>query len=597
MAELKGTNVPAEIVPYTNEDNYATHDEMFGRGGYRSVNSIAEMNSIPTDRRKEGMLVNVIGDKIYKLTNGSFVDAGLEGGSGGGSEIEIIELPQEVSDNIPYDDNYYEGNDLVMSMAIKNIASNTLKKYRIKIGDYIHDVIMSYKAGYYDGFYIPNADGILEFFTDESLSNGNYSISSHNTVYLKQDRLVSGTNIKTINGNSILGSGNLDISGGSGGSGEVYVTSLNLEKIYNDHTLTQAEYNEIVNIYNKWVSRIPVITIIGTYKGVLNINTSSAGTVINNKVSFNIAIDEYVYTWNVIATVGKRWEKKVFAFPIKIDLSMVSIDDTNYSADENSDVYKSLELLDSNKSSEIPIFVISFDGEWGMFPLTCNEYQEYFYFNNNGRIIRIDYSFDYANKTVTYTVSNTTKYDLSIEVKTASDGIYYRIKERVPYGYIQFVRKKKHKYYSNTLNTFVKRTGYSVLGLDFIHSSGVSAMDLTPNVWYKYPVTADILWSKYTKGSQLAGVAGVRTHNTIRLRGNVHARPIKYHDDGTVPNLRKTSVLRAGLQYNVIHPDYINGISAKVIFTQRGEVIPIDVRMTVDPKDFNIAPRLYFAVQ
>ena len=36
----------------------------------------------------------------------------------------------------------------------------------------------------------------------------------------KQDALVSGTNIKTINGTSILGSGNIAISGGSGGSGE-----------------------------------------------------------------------------------------------------------------------------------------------------------------------------------------------------------------------------------------------------------------------------------------------------------------------------------------------------------------------------------------
>lgn len=41
-------------------------------------------------------------------------------------------------------------------------------------------------------------------------------------VEVKQDKLVSGTNIKTINGSSILGSGNITISGGSssgGGSG------------------------------------------------------------------------------------------------------------------------------------------------------------------------------------------------------------------------------------------------------------------------------------------------------------------------------------------------------------------------------------------
>lgn len=39
-----------------------------------------------------------------------------------------------------------------------------------------------------------------------------------NAISIKQDTLVSGTNIKTINGNSILGSGNISIQGGSGGS-------------------------------------------------------------------------------------------------------------------------------------------------------------------------------------------------------------------------------------------------------------------------------------------------------------------------------------------------------------------------------------------
>lgn len=54
---------------------------------------------------------------------------------------------------------------------------------------------------------------------------GSYAAASHNHdgVYSPvghthnyQDPLVSGSNIKTINGQSILGSGNIDISGGSG---------------------------------------------------------------------------------------------------------------------------------------------------------------------------------------------------------------------------------------------------------------------------------------------------------------------------------------------------------------------------------------------
>jgi hypothetical protein len=78
MAEIKGTNVASKIVPYTDSDEYATHDEKYGVGGYRTVDSVSEMNAIPAARRKEGMLVYVKGDKIYKLnSSNTFVNAGL----------------------------------------------------------------------------------------------------------------------------------------------------------------------------------------------------------------------------------------------------------------------------------------------------------------------------------------------------------------------------------------------------------------------------------------------------------------------------------------------------------------------------------------
>lgn len=95
MANINGTNVAAKIVPFTTDDSYATHDEQYGVGGYRTVASVTEMNNIPSARRKEGMLVNVTGDKIYKLVNGSFVDASL--GGGGSGSLEIIELPSAVA--------------------------------------------------------------------------------------------------------------------------------------------------------------------------------------------------------------------------------------------------------------------------------------------------------------------------------------------------------------------------------------------------------------------------------------------------------------------------------------------------------------------
>ncbi|CDE61309.1 predicted protein [Parabacteroides sp. CAG:409] len=42
-------------------------------------------------------------------------------------------------------------------------------------------------------------------------------LATKEEVETKQDKLVSGTNIKTVNGNSLLGEGNIEIQGGTGG--------------------------------------------------------------------------------------------------------------------------------------------------------------------------------------------------------------------------------------------------------------------------------------------------------------------------------------------------------------------------------------------
>lgn len=56
-------------------------------------------------------------------------------------------------------------------------------------------------------------------------------LTQHQDLSGKQDKLVSGTNIKTINGKSLLGSGNLIIEGGSGGSADLtgYATEIWVE--------------------------------------------------------------------------------------------------------------------------------------------------------------------------------------------------------------------------------------------------------------------------------------------------------------------------------------------------------------------------------
>ena len=62
----------------------------------------------------------------------------------------------------------------------------------------------------------------------------------------KQNLLVSGTNIKTINGQSILGSGNIEITS-SGGSGTNFFVSYN--EVNEELTITSTTENNI--IYNE----------------------------------------------------------------------------------------------------------------------------------------------------------------------------------------------------------------------------------------------------------------------------------------------------------------------------------------------------------
>ena len=57
MANIKGTNIGAPIVPFTDQDIYATHEARYGKGGYRTCESIDEMNRIPAARLEEGMMV------------------------------------------------------------------------------------------------------------------------------------------------------------------------------------------------------------------------------------------------------------------------------------------------------------------------------------------------------------------------------------------------------------------------------------------------------------------------------------------------------------------------------------------------------------
>lgn len=71
MAIPNTTPLTAPVAPLNEADNYASHLERFQEGGYRSVADLTARDAIPTNRRKEHMLVYVVSnDTVYTLSGG-----------------------------------------------------------------------------------------------------------------------------------------------------------------------------------------------------------------------------------------------------------------------------------------------------------------------------------------------------------------------------------------------------------------------------------------------------------------------------------------------------------------------------------------------
>lgn len=71
MEELKGTQVAASIVPFTDLDTYATHDAEYGKGGFRSVDTNEKRDAIPAARKVKGMVVRVNDTGLHWVWTGS----------------------------------------------------------------------------------------------------------------------------------------------------------------------------------------------------------------------------------------------------------------------------------------------------------------------------------------------------------------------------------------------------------------------------------------------------------------------------------------------------------------------------------------------
>lgn len=90
MSRLVGTRIIQPVVPNDSADNYPTHKESYGEGGYKSVSSLAERDVIAIERQKVGMAVYVVDlNQIYilmtlssSLTDDNWTTLQISGSSG-----------------------------------------------------------------------------------------------------------------------------------------------------------------------------------------------------------------------------------------------------------------------------------------------------------------------------------------------------------------------------------------------------------------------------------------------------------------------------------------------------------------------------------
>jgi hypothetical protein len=73
MTNIAGTNVTAPVVPYSENDPYPTHDEKYGKGGYRAVADQTARDDIKPERRSPGMLVRTLNDNIVWVLGSDLV--------------------------------------------------------------------------------------------------------------------------------------------------------------------------------------------------------------------------------------------------------------------------------------------------------------------------------------------------------------------------------------------------------------------------------------------------------------------------------------------------------------------------------------------
>lgn len=280
-------------------DTYATKDDL---SGYLPLNGggIIDTSNYELDLTGNGL-------EIMSTSTGSNAKYSIGG-------IQITER-QEDGDGvstISIETNYVKGGSL-------NIEGTEYKKEGVTISNKttsdllnaggsttsISDITTQVQAAIVD-----SAPETLDTLNELAAALGddpNFATTVTNKIAAKQDKLVSGTNIKTINGQSLVGTGNITTVGRRNGVGETFNSSTNVATGANSHaegantnasgnnSHTEGSFTQAKNSYEHAEGHYNLSHQDGTHAGTTRHSVGMGNSDEDRKNAFEIMADGSAY--------------------------------------------------------------------------------------------------------------------------------------------------------------------------------------------------------------------------------------------------------------------------------------------------------------
>ena len=196
------------------------------------IDNGTEFAKVYTDKQTDSKLTA----KQDVLTAGTNITIKDNVISASGGSIAATALTNEDLDTLKTEGSYYAGGNNTCTNKPTGIDAFGLTIKRVASG---------YYTQYLTGGNTNTGQVYTRTFTSGAWTSW-IKFTQDTQLVTKQDKLVSGTNIKSINGNSLLGSGDLTIEGGGSDVAEIILSDSQMVEINKSKiTFTEAQFNII----------------------------------------------------------------------------------------------------------------------------------------------------------------------------------------------------------------------------------------------------------------------------------------------------------------------------------------------------------------